>query len=174
MIARRAVIALLAIACAIDAGCRTSGIAQMSPKPSRGSRLTGSSSRASGVTSQRSPSPSRSRRSYRPITWSPHRSILNRMARLVPPMRLAFAGDDRGFDVDAPSYRARQIVTVIPDEAEDADGLLEGSKCNIGGITESFDAVLALADGRIDDADRTGVPEAGGSSAARSPSVPTG
>ncbi len=73
-------------------------------------------------------------------------------------MRLAFAGDDRGFDVDAPSYRARQIVTVIPDEAEDADGLLEGSKRNIGGITESFDAGLALADGRIDDADRTGTP----------------
>lgn len=48
------------------------------------------------------------------------------------------------------------MVTVIPDEAGDADGLLEGSKRNLGGITESFDADLALIDGRIDDDDRTG------------------
>ena len=92
---------------------------------------------------------------------------------LVPPMRLAFAGDDRGFDVNGPSYRARQIVTVIPDEAEDADGLLEGSKRNLGGITESFDAGLALADGRIDDADRAVRPGAGGSRTAKSPSIRT-
>jgi hypothetical protein len=69
-------------------------------------------------------------------------------------MRLAFAGDDRGFDIDATSYRAKQIVTVVPDEADDADGLAEGSKQNLGGISESFDARLALADGRIDEADR--------------------
>jgi hypothetical protein len=73
-------------------------------------------------------------------------------------VRLAFAGDDHGFNVDASSYRARQVVTVIPDEADDPDGLLEGSKRNLGGITESFDAGLALADGRIDDDDRTGAP----------------
>jgi hypothetical protein len=70
-------------------------------------------------------------------------------------LRLAFAGDDRGFDVDASSYRARQFVTVIPDEADDVDGLRDGSRRNLGGITESFDAGPALADGRIDDADRT-------------------
>jgi hypothetical protein len=74
---------------------------------------------------------------------------------LLPPRRLVFAGDDRGFNVDASSYRAKQMVTVIPDESEDADGLLEGSKQNLGGITEAFDAQLALADGRIDNADRT-------------------
>src|SRR5262249_16866984 len=77
---------------------------------------------------------------------------------LVPPVRLAFAGDDRGFDVDAPSYRAKQIVTVIPNEAEDADGLLQGSKRNLGGITESFDPGLALADGRIEGDARGGPP----------------
>jgi hypothetical protein len=49
-------------------------------------------------------------------------------------------------------------ASVIPDEADDADGLLEGSKRNLGGTTESFDAGLALADGRIDDGDRTCTP----------------
>jgi hypothetical protein len=78
---------------------------------------------------------------------------------LVPPSRLIFAGDDRGFDVDATSYRARQVVTVIPDEAEDADGLLEGSKRNLGGLTESFGVRPAMANGRIDDGDRIGAPE---------------
>ena len=67
---------------------------------------------------------------------------------------LAFAGDGRGFDVDAASFRAKQVVTVVPDESDNADGLVEGSKRNLGGITESFDARLALVNGRIDAADR--------------------
>jgi hypothetical protein len=71
-------------------------------------------------------------------------------------MRLAFAGDDRGFDLDATRFRAKQIVTVIPDEPDDADGLREGSKRNLGGLSESFLAGPALADGRIDDDDRKG------------------
>ena len=72
-----------------------------------------------------------------------------------PPMRLAFASDGRGFDVDAKSFRAKQVVTVIPDQNDDADGLLGCSKQNFGGITEAFEAERALADGRIDVADRT-------------------
>ncbi|WP_406697795.1 hypothetical protein V5E97_02910 [Singulisphaera sp. Ch08] len=76
---------------------------------------------------------------------------------LVPPKRLAFAGDDRGFDVDSTCYRARQVVTIIPEEDDDPDGLLEGAKQNLGGLSESFVASQALADGRIDDRDRDGV-----------------
>lgn len=76
---------------------------------------------------------------------------------LGPARRLAFAGDDRGFDVDATSYRARQVVTVVPDEEVDADGLAEGSAWNLGGVSESFVHSEALADGRIDARDRDGV-----------------
>ena len=76
-------------------------------------------------------------------------------AGLFPPMRLAFAGDGRGFDVAATSFRTKQVVTVIPDQTDDADGLLAGSKQKLGGITESFEAERALADGRIDASDRT-------------------
>src|SRR5262249_56060291 len=70
----------------------------------------------------------------------------------------ALGGDGGGVEVDETSYRAKQVVTVVPDESVDADGLQEGSKQNLGGTTESFDARLALADGRIDQADRTGAP----------------
>ena len=45
---------------------------------------------------------------------------------------------------------------MITDEASDADGLLEGSKHNLGGVSESFLASSVLADGRIDDNDRVG------------------
>ncbi len=71
-------------------------------------------------------------------------------ARLFPPARLVFAGDGRTFDVDAKSFRSKQVITIIPDAADDADGLLEGSKQNLGGITESFEARPAVAGGRID------------------------
>jgi hypothetical protein len=79
---------------------------------------------------------------------------------LLPPARLAFAGDDRGFDPDSPCFRAKQVVTVIPEQADDPDGLLEGSTRNLGGLTESFDPRVALEDGRIDageKASRTGI-----------------
>jgi hypothetical protein len=68
--------------------------------------------------------------------------------------RLVFSGDDRSYDVDAARYRARQRVTIVADGAADADGLVEGTKQNLGGRTESFVASQALADGRIDDDDR--------------------
>ena len=55
-----------------------------------------------------------------------------------------------GLTLTRKSFRARQAVTVVPDEADDPDGLVEGSKQNLGGITEAFDARLALTDGRID------------------------
>ena len=72
------------------------------------------------------------------------------------PKRLVFSGDDRAFDVDATRYRAKQVVTVVPDETLDADGLFNDSKLNLGGRTESFIAKLALADGKLDIADRVG------------------
>jgi hypothetical protein len=75
---------------------------------------------------------------------------------IAPPLRLAFAGDDRAFDVDATSYRSRQEVTIIPEGADDGDGLLEGSKRNLGGVSKSFIAFQALANGRIDERDRGG------------------
>jgi hypothetical protein len=158
MIARRAAIALLAIACATDAGCRAPGVVQVPREPGApadGDRII--ESRLRGTIPEKT-------FTIEFTTFIPANHLLapsihpQSYGSLVPPMRLAFAGDDRGFDVDATSYRARQVVTVIPNEADDADGLLEGSKRNLGGITESFDATLALADGRIDDDDRTGAP----------------
>lgn len=68
---------------------------------------------------------------------------------ILPPRRLVFAGDDSGS-----TFRARQVVTVVADSGQDHDGLVEGSMRNIGGVTESFVAQDALADGRIDDTDR--------------------
>lgn len=74
------------------------------------------------------------------------------------PQRLVFSGDDRGFDIDAARYRAKQVVTLVPDEEFDRDGLYDDSKLNLGGRTESFIAKAALADGKLDDLDRTGDP----------------
>lgn len=34
--------------------------------------------------------------------------------------RIYFAGDNRGFRPDAPSYRLRQVVTVVPEQSRDA------------------------------------------------------
>ena len=70
------------------------------------------------------------------------------------PKRLVFSGDDRAFDVDATRYRAKQVVTVVPDEQLDAHGLFDNFKPNLGGQTESFIAQLALEDGKLDDRDR--------------------
>jgi len=72
------------------------------------------------------------------------------------PKRLVFSGDDRAFDVDATRYRAKQVVSVVPDEAIDADGLYNDAKLNLGGRTQSFIAKLALADGKLDIADTVG------------------
>lgn len=69
------------------------------------------------------------------------------------PERLVFAGDDRGFDVDAVRYRAKQVVTLVPDETLDRDGLCDNSKLNLGGLTESFVASRTLDDGKIDSGD---------------------
>jgi hypothetical protein len=59
---------------------------------------------------------------------------------LFPPTRLVFAGDGRGFDLDSEAFRARQVVTIVPDAAEDADGFVEGSAQNLGGVSRSFEA----------------------------------
>jgi hypothetical protein len=158
MITRRAAIALLALACATDAGCRTPGLPQIRPEP-------GAPAAADLIIEP----PIRDDRKDNTFTiafatFIPANHLVapsihpQSYGSILPPMRLAFAGDDRGFDVDATSYRAKQVVTVIPDESLDADGLLEGSKRNLGGISESFDARLALANGRIDDGDRMGAP----------------
>jgi hypothetical protein len=159
MIARRAAIGLLVIACIAGTGCGTPGLFRSRPDmaasaptgwiieppiPRASADKSFTIEFATFIPANHLVAPSIHPQSYR---------------SLVPPSRLVFAGDDRGFDVDATSYRARQVVTVIPDEAEDADGLLEGSKQNLGGITESFDARLAMANGRIDDGDRMMAPE---------------
>jgi hypothetical protein len=86
---------------------------------------------------------------YVAAPWMHPQSYVGANAR-----RLVFSGDDRSYDVDAVRYRARQRVTIIADGAADADGLVEGTKQNLGGRTESFVASQALADGRIDDDDR--------------------
>lgn len=152
MLGRLTAIALLAAACAT--GCRARAYREARPRPAapkpagpnaeRGDQVTAGAftiAFSAFIPSDHVPGPHLHPQSYR---------------GLAPPRRLVFAGDDRGFDVDAASYRARQVVTVIPDEAEDPDGLLEGSKRNLGGISESFVASRALSDGRLDARDRDG------------------
>jgi hypothetical protein len=158
MIARCAAIALPAIACTTAIGCRTPAASMMRPgaiaRPTAGSK------------SGRPIADVRTARSFTIefATFIPANHLVapsihpQAYGGILPPSRLAFAGDDRGFEVDAISYRAKQVVTVLPDESVDADGLEEGSKRNLGGITESFDARLALANGRIDVADRAEAP----------------
>lgn len=71
------------------------------------------------------------------------------------PRRLYFAGDNRGFQADAPGFRLRQAVTVVPEQARDADGLLDGSVLNRAGEIRAY-AADAMADGVIDAADDDG------------------
>jgi hypothetical protein len=158
MIARCAAIAVPAIACITAIGCRTPAASTMRPD------AIAPTAAASMV--DRTIPDVRTARTFTIefATFIPANHLVapsihpQAYGRFIPPSRLAFAGDDRGFDVDATSFRAKQVVTVVPDESADADGLQEGSKHNLGGTTESFDARLALADGRIDEADRTGAP----------------
>ncbi len=154
MLTRRGAISVVAIAVAMVAGCRNPGIVAAPP------------ARAALVARTPSVAPSsQGSRSVRTFTitfatFIPADHLVGpalhpqSYASILPPRRLAFAGDGRGFDVDAASFRAKQVVTVVPDESDNADGLVEGSKRNLGGITESFDARLALVNGRIDAADR--------------------
>jgi hypothetical protein len=68
----------------------------------------------------------------------------------LPPVRqLFFKGDNRNFSATAASFRTRQLVTVIANEAEDADGLKEGTIQNLVGESRSY-ASDALDDGKID------------------------
>ena len=66
--------------------------------------------------------------------------------------QLVFATDDRTFAPAAPSFRTRQLVTVIPDQTLDPDGLQEGSERHLVGETKAY-AEDALEDGRLDAAD---------------------
>jgi hypothetical protein len=154
MMARPAAFGQLAIACFIGSGCRTPGPSMTQPAPIT---MTAAEPSADPLVQGVRP---KNEFTITFATFIPANNVVaprihpQSYGSIVPPMRLTFAGDDRGFDIDAMSYRAKQVVTVVPDEADDADGLVEGSKRNLGGISESFDARLALADGRIDEADR--------------------
>ena len=66
--------------------------------------------------------------------------------------QLFFKGDDRGFSATASTFRTRSLITVIPEQSADADGLKEGSEQELVGQTRSY-APDALADGVIDSAD---------------------
>ena len=73
--------------------------------------------------------------------------------------RLYFAGDNRGFSPAAPTYRVRQLVTVIHDETQDTDGIDDGIKD--GSLRNLADEVRAyaddaMADGVINVADEDG------------------
>ena len=76
----------------------------------------------------------------------------------MPPerRRIFFKGDNRGFDPAANSFRLRQRLTVITDEAVDPDGLKEGTIQNLVGQSRSY-AEDALDDGVIDDNDEDGI-----------------
>ncbi len=62
---------------------------------------------------------------------------------------LYFGGDNRAFDPAAPTYRVRQLVTVIPDETEDADGVNDGIKA--GSLRNLAEEVRAYAEDAMDD-----------------------
>ena len=67
--------------------------------------------------------------------------------------RLFFAGDDRAFSASATSFRTRQKVTVVSEEAVDPDGVKDGTTPqNLTGETRSY-ASDALDNGTIDSAD---------------------
>lgn len=159
----RAALALLAVgfATAVTAGCRT---------PTVGPRRAVSGSAHGGAFATGAVSRARPPRTFTIVftTFIPSNYVLaprihpQSYRGLFPPKLLVFAGDDRGFDHDATCYRARQVVTVIPDQADDPTGLLVGSKQNLAGCSESFVASQALADGRIDDRDRVGALGEGG------------
>jgi hypothetical protein len=153
-----------AIFLAAPIGCRSGGSMRRAPPPPLESAVAPKGRSDSGVTAPTSPTPGTAGdapssfeiafTTFIPADhvvapWMHPESYAGPSAR-----RLVFSGDDRTFDVDATRYRARQRVTIVADAAIDADGLVEGSKQNLGGRTESFVAADALADGRIDDADR--------------------
>jgi hypothetical protein len=79
------------------------------------------------------------------------------LAQEVPPVRhLFFAGDNRGFSASATSFRTRQTVTVVSEQAVDADGIKDGTTPqNSVGQTRSY-ASDALDDGTINAADNDG------------------
>jgi hypothetical protein len=73
-------------------------------------------------------------------------------ARCGRGQQLFFKGDDRGFGATAPSFRTRSLITVIPEQSADADGLKAGSEQELIGETRSY-APDALADFVINSAD---------------------
>lgn len=70
--------------------------------------------------------------------------------------KLFFAGDNRDFHSAAPTYRLRQLVTVITDANVDANGIKDGSVRNLAREAKAF-AEDAMADGIIDTADEDGI-----------------
>jgi hypothetical protein len=66
---------------------------------------------------------------------------------------LYFEGDTRSFDPDAVSFRTRQLVTVVPDESIDADGVDTSSPfASMTGLTRSFasDALPTIEPSDVD------------------------
>jgi hypothetical protein len=64
-----------------------------------------------------------------------------------------FEGDTRTFDSNSPSFRTRQLVTVIPDGSVDSDGIKDGTiRQNLTGITRVYASdALPILDGADDD-----------------------
>ncbi|MCZ6863360.1 MAG: hypothetical protein O7I42_24390, partial [Alphaproteobacteria bacterium] len=73
-----------------------------------------------------------------------------------PTRRLFFKGDNRDFSPTSNFFRVRELVTVIPNESADPDGLKEGSIQRLVKETRSY-ASDALADGKIDENDEDGI-----------------
>jgi hypothetical protein len=69
------------------------------------------------------------------------------------PLRIYYAGDDRGFSAHSLAYRTNQQVIVVPDADIDADGWADDTeKVNDTNPTHAY-ASDAIADGKIDAAD---------------------
>lgn len=76
---------------------------------------------------------------------------------MQPIVQLYFKGDNRDFSPTSDLFRVRELVTVIPSESTDPDGLKEGSIQRPVSQSRSY-ASDALADGKIDENDEDGIP----------------
>jgi hypothetical protein len=52
--------------------------------------------------------------------------------------KLYFAGGNRDFQPAAATHRVRQLVTVVPDETLDPDGIKDGGMLNPAGAARAF------------------------------------
>lgn len=75
---------------------------------------------------------------------------------LLPRRDLYYKGDERWHDPLSQKFRVRELLTVIPDAAQDPDGLKDGSKQLLVSQSRSY-ASDAVSDGRLGPGDEDGI-----------------